>query len=248
MQHVWGVTGRAAGVTTGSGRLSAMRVHVERRGQGPAIVFLHGMGVSCESWAAQMAALEDRFTVIAWDLLGHGKSPVPSDETLYSRDGALQDLDDILATLDEKPILVGHSLGGYLCLAYAATRPDAIRGMVVIATGPGFRDPEKREAWNARSRRNAHRFGVERQVAGLNLQHDGLVMESLAQIAVPTLALAGSADLAAYSGSAKYLARKMPNARFVEIAGGEHSMHEDSHAPEIAKEIADFAAELPPVA
>jgi pimeloyl-ACP methyl ester carboxylesterase len=223
-----------------------MRVHVERRGQGRPIVFLHGMGVSSESFAAQMSALEDRFTVVAWDLLGHGKSPVPADPELYSRDGALEDLDEILATLDEKPILVGHSLGGYLALAHAATRPGAARGLVVMATGPGFRDAEKREGWNERSRRNAHRFGVEPQVAGLNLQHDSLVMDRLAEIDVPTLALAGSADAPAYSGSAKYLERKMPNARFIEIEGGEHLMHEDSHASEIAKVIADFALELPP--
>jgi len=169
-----------------------------------------------------MGALEDRFTVVAWDLLGHGKSPVPQDPDLYSRDGALEDLDEIVATLDQAPILVGHSLGGYLSLTYAATRPGKIRGMVLIATGPGFRDPEKREAWNARSKRNAHRFGVEPQVAGLNLQHDSLVMEKLAEIDVPTLGLAGTADDASYSGAAKYLERKMPNARYAEVSGGEH--------------------------
>jgi pimeloyl-ACP methyl ester carboxylesterase len=224
--------------------LAAMRVHVERRGQGQPIVFCHGMGTSSASWAAQLEALEDRFAVIAWDLLGHGKSPVPKDPELYSRDGALLDLDDVIATLDEKPVFVGHSLGGYLTLAYAATRPNAVRGMVVMATGPGFRDSAKREAWNARSERNAHRFGVELQVAGLNLQDDGLVMERLSEIDVPTLALAGSEDAPAYSGSAAYLERKMPNARFVEIAGGEHLMHEASHAAEIAKLISDFVSTL----
>jgi pimeloyl-ACP methyl ester carboxylesterase len=206
------------------------------------------MGSSALTWERQLAALEDRFTVIAWDLLGHGKSPVPKDPDLYSRDGALEDLDDVLATLDEKPVLVGHSLGGYLALAHAATRPGKVSGLVVMATGPGFRDVEKREAWNARSNRNAHRFGVELQVAGLNLQHDGLVMESLAGIDVPTLALAGSEDAAAYSHSAAYLERKMPNARFVEISGGKHMMHEDSHAAEIAKLITDFVGALPPAA
>jgi pimeloyl-ACP methyl ester carboxylesterase len=221
-----------------------MRVHVERRGQGQPIVFCHGMGTSSASWAAQLEALEEHFLVVAWDLLGHGQSPVPKDPAQYSRDSALSDLDEVVATLHEKPVLVGHSLGGYLALAYAATRPNALRGMVVMATGPGFRDSEKREAWNARSHRNAHRFGVESQVAGLNLQHDGLVMERLTEIDVPTLALAGTADAPAYSGSAAYLERKMPNARFVEIDGGEHSMHEDSHAPEIAKLISDFVSKL----
>jgi pimeloyl-ACP methyl ester carboxylesterase len=224
-----------------------MRVYSERRGQGQPIVFLHGMGSSSATWTAQLDALEDRFLLVAWDLLGHGQSPVLPDPALYSRDGALEDLDDVIATLSdgkEKPVLVGHSLGGYLALAYAATRPGAVRGLVVMATGPGFRDSEKRNAWNERSNRNAHRFGVELQVAGLNLQHDGLVMERLTEIDVPTLALAGGEDAAPYSRSAAYLARKMPDARFVEIAGGKHMMHEDSHAPEIAKLVADFVEGL----
>jgi pimeloyl-ACP methyl ester carboxylesterase len=220
---------------------------MENRGRGDPIVFLHGMGSSSETWAAQMAALEGRFTVVAFDLLGHSQSPVPKDPALYSRDGALADLDAVVATLDQKPVLVGHSLGGYLSLAYAATRRGSVRGMVVMATGPGFRDAEKREAWNARSERNAHRFGVELQVAGLNLQRDGLVMESLAALDVPTLVLAGTEDAAPYSTSGDYLERKMPNARFVAIEGGKHMMHEESHADEIATRIAGFVEALPAV-
>ena len=107
---------------------------------------------------------------------------------------------------------------------------------------------EKRAAWNERSNRNAHRFGVETRVAGLNLQHDGLVMERLPEIDIPTLALSGGEDAAPYSHSAAYLERKMPNARAIEIAGGKHMMHEDSHAAEIAVLIADFVGQLPPVA
>lgn len=227
-----------------------MRVYMELRGEGPPIVFVHGMGVSSQSWAAQMSALEDRFTVASFDLLGHGASPVPEDPALYSRDGALEDLDDVLDAVRAEagdsplPVLVGHSLGGYLCLAYAATRPGRVRGLVVMATGPGFRDAEKREGWNARSRRNAHRFGVEVRVAGLNLQQDSLVMDALPKLELPTLALAGSADDDAYARSARYLARKMPDARFVEIEGGEHSMHEGSHAAQIASEIAGFTSGL----
>ena len=117
--------------------------------------------------------------------------------------------------------------------------------MIVMATGPGFRDSEKRDAWNARSERNAHRFGVELQVAGLNLQHDGLVMESLATLDVPTLVLAGSEDAAPYTSSGVYLERKMPDARFVAIEGGQHMMHEKSHAAEIARLIQGFVDALP---
>lgn len=218
-----------------------MRVHVTRGGAGRPIVFLHGMGTSAASWSKVAELLGDRFETVAIDLIGHGDSPVPDDPDEYRRDRVLADIDDVLATLSEPPVLVGHSLGGYLALAYAATRPGAVRALVVLATGPGYRDDAKREAWNERSRRNAHRFGVPVQVTTLNLQEDSLVMDSLAVIDVPVLALSGTADRPEYAASGEYLARKMPNARFVPVDGGDHLMHEATHANEIATLIAEFA-------
>jgi pimeloyl-ACP methyl ester carboxylesterase len=221
-----------------------------RAGQGtPPIVFVHGMGSSSATWAECMALLQDRFLVVAVDLLGHGASPVPDDPAEYTRDRALDDLDELLAALEaetgSRAVIVGHSLGGYLALAHAATRPGAARGIVVLNTGPGFRDPEKREGWNAMSRRNAHRFGVPVQVAELNLQHDSVVMDRLADMTTPTLVLAGSLDRPDYTNSGQYLERKMPHARLRVVEGGEHSMHEHTHAAEVAAAIAVFIAELP---
>jgi pimeloyl-ACP methyl ester carboxylesterase len=220
------------------------RVHLTREGSGPPLVLLHGIGATSATWATCSALLRDRYTVVAFDLLGHGGSPVPEDPAEYARDRALDDIDDVLATLDAPAVLVGHSLGGYLALAHAATRPGVARGVVVLNTGPGFRDPEKREAWNARSRRNAHRFGVPPQVAEMNLQEDGVVMERLAEMDVPTLVLAGGDDRAEYAAAGEYLARKMPACRFTLVPGGGHAMHEDSHAAEVAALIDDFARGL----
>ncbi|MEQ1699340.1 MAG: alpha/beta fold hydrolase [Ilumatobacteraceae bacterium] len=223
-----------------------MRLHVVRDGAGnPPIVFLHGMGSSSATWAECMAQLAGEHDVIAIDLLGHGSSPVPDDPAEYNRDRALTDIDEVLATLGAPAVLVGHSLGGYLALAHAATRPGAVRGIVVLNTGPGFRDPEKREGWNERSRRNAARFGVPVQAAELNLQHDSVVMDRLAEMATPTLVLAGSADRPEYTSSGEYLQRKMPHARLQVIEGGEHSMHESSHAADVVAAIRTFIAELP---
>jgi pimeloyl-ACP methyl ester carboxylesterase len=190
-----------------------------------------------------MTLLMDRYTVVGFDLLGHGKSPVPEDPAEYTRDRALDDVDDIIASLDGPVVLVGHSLGGYLALAHAATRRGVAKGIVVLNTGPGFRDAEKREAWNERSRRNAHRFGVPPQAAELNLQEDGVVMESLTEMMVPTLVLAGTADREEYAGAGKYLERKMPDARFQALEDGAHAMHEDTHAEEVAKIVDQFATE-----
>lgn len=226
----------------------ATRLHTVRRGDGAPIVFVHGMGTSAATWERCMDLLADRYTVVAVDLLGHGDSPVPEDPREYTRDRALADLDDVLADLTSHggpaPVLVGHSLGGYLALAHAATRPGALRGIVVLNTGPGFRDPEKREGWNERSRRNAHRFGVPEQVTTMNLQEDSVVMDRLADIATPTLVLAGGDDRPEYTASGQYLERKMPDARLGVVDGGGHSMHEDSHATDVAELIADFVADL----
>ena len=222
------------------------RLHVVARGSGAPIVFLHGMGTSAATWNRCMELLDDRFTVVAPDLLGHGDSPVLDDPSEYTRDRTLVDVDDILAGLDAPPVLVGHSLGGYLALAYAATRPDAVSGVVVLNTGPGYRDDAKREEWNARSRRNAHRFGVPEQVTTMNLQEDSVVMDRLADMTTPTLVLAGGDDRPEYTGAGQYLERKMPHARLVVVDGGEHSMHEDSHAAEVAELIASFVDELEP--
>lgn len=230
--------------TTAASGAAGPRVRVERRGSGSPIVFLHGMGASSATWAACMSLLEDRHTVVALDLLGHGGSPVPEDPAAYTRDAALADVDDVLATLDEPAVLVGHSLGGYLALAHAATRPGAARGVVVLNTGPGYRDPAKREEWNARSRRNAHRFGVAPQAAELNLQHDSVVMDRLAEMDVPTLVLAGDADRPEYAAAGAYLARKMPRCRFVSIAGGGHAMHEVTHAEDVARLVEEHVRSL----
>ena len=221
-----------------------MRVNVVQRGTGQPIVFLHGIGSSSATWSNVMGLLEDRFTVAAIDLLGHGGSPVPDDPAEYTRDRALDDIDELISSFDEPAVLVGHSLGGYLALAHAATRPGAAKGIVVVNTGPGFRDPEKREGWNERSRRNAHRFGVVPQAAELNLQEDSVVMDRAADTQTPTLVMAGDADRPEYSGAGQYLERKMPNARFVSIGGGDHAMHEESHATEVADLIVEFIESL----
>jgi pimeloyl-ACP methyl ester carboxylesterase len=82
-------------------------------------------------------------------------------------------------------------------------------------------------------------------VTTLNLQEDSVVMDRLAEMTTPTLVLAGSADRPEYTGAGEYLERKMPDARLVVVDGGGHSMHEDTHAGDVAELVAAFVDQLP---
>jgi len=93
------------------------------------------MGSSSATWTRGMDLLADRFTVAAVDLMGHGRSPVTADPADYTRDRTLRDIDDVLADIGAPTALVGHSLGGYLALAHAATRPGVASALVVPHLG-----------------------------------------------------------------------------------------------------------------
>lgn len=118
------------------------QLYSERRGSGtPAIVFLHGLGASGRYWYGVVEHLEGNGRQLQLvDLLGFGRSPWP--DLAYTVDDHLAVLDDwrAVAGLQETPlVLVGHSLGALLALAWAG-RTSLVGGAVLIAL-PVYRDP-----------------------------------------------------------------------------------------------------------
>lgn len=215
------------------------KLHCERTGVGPPLVATHGVGSSSKTWAGQVPVFSQHFEVTSWDLRGHGSSERPEDPNCYSRDAALGDLADVvLGAASEVPaVLIGHSLGGYLSMALAITQPSLVKTLVLIATGPGFRDPEARDQWNAGMDKMAASFDLPGYVAGIAEQPDALVMDGLASIKAPTLLIVGERDKR-YHGGCSYLERKL-GARLVMIEGGGHMVHE-THAEEVNKAIEAF--------
>ena len=81
------------------------------RGEGPAVVLIHGITSSSRTWRAVMDGLAERHTVLAPDLLGHGRSGKPRGD--YSLGAYASGVRDLMAVLGiEKGTIVGHSLGG----------------------------------------------------------------------------------------------------------------------------------------
>jgi len=98
-------------------------------GLGPPIIFLHGMSWDRRIWQPVIARLSDRFRCVCVDLPGHGESrdlPKTSDYQLDAVAVRLHRLFQRLAI--EKPLLVGHSLGGAIASFYAAQFP--VRGTI----------------------------------------------------------------------------------------------------------------------
>ncbi len=139
-------------------------------------------------------------------------------------------------------MLGGHSLGGYLSLAHAITRPGRTRALVLVAAGPGFRDPAARERWNASMERAAPRVGLPVAVAGLARMDDDLVLARLGDIDVPALLLVGSED-ARFRPGVDVLAAKLPRAELVVLESAGHAIHEE-RADEVNTAIRAFLLDL----
>ena len=110
-----------------------------KEGSGPALLLLHGLGCDHTTWQPVIQALSRRYTVIAPDLLGHGRSAKPRAD--YSVGGYANGMRDLLTVLGiDKVTVVGHSLGGGVAMQFAYQFPERTERMILVA--PGGLGPE----------------------------------------------------------------------------------------------------------
>lgn len=104
-------------------------VHVARRGQGPPLLLLHGIGHRWQAWEPVMDQLAEAHEVIAMDLPGFGRSPLPADGRPLDMASTVARFPALLAELGVvRPHVAGNSLGGAIALELAAA------GLVASAT------------------------------------------------------------------------------------------------------------------
>jgi len=121
------------------GEVDGLSLHYVVEGRGPAtIVLVHGLGGFAESWRYTVEALASRARVYAVDLPGFGRSAKPRGRyalTFFAR--ALHGFLDAVGA--GQVSLVGHSLGGAVCVTYALTRPARVERMALVGgLVPGF--------------------------------------------------------------------------------------------------------------
>jgi len=223
-------------------------IHYQVTGSGhPPLLLTHGYGATSAMFGPNLPAAGTQ--VVTWDIRGHGGSESPADADSYSADAALADMAALLAELGiERAVLGGHSLGGYLSLDFTLRHPDQVAGLVLIGTGPGFRNDAARYDWNRRAHKTAARLeerglaalgssselqGQHGDVGGLALaarhtltQRDAHVIDGLASIQAPALVIVG-ADDAPFQAAADYMAGKLPRARKVVIPAAGHAPNVD---------------------
>ncbi len=145
---------------------------VEAQGEGMPILFSCGFCTTRENWRAHVAPLNAiGMKVVLWDYRGHGRSEVPEDQAAYTLDQVLDDMGRVLewAAPGEPAVLAGHSLGGMASLHFASRHPERVRALVVMGSGPGFKNPEAAARWAAQVEKTGSILrakGIEAFLAG----------------------------------------------------------------------------------
>ena len=115
--------------------LHGHRVSFQAAGSGEQLlVLLHGITSTSDAWRRVMPRLAERYTVIAPDLIGHGRSAKPRGD--YSLGAYAAGVRDLLAVLGfERVTVVGHSFGGGIAMQFAYLFPEYTERMALISSG-----------------------------------------------------------------------------------------------------------------
>lgn len=126
--------------------LNNLAYHLETEGSGPALLLLHGFTGSVRAWDEVRPALASRASVIAVDLIGHGRTASPPDAARYTLAWSANDLVSLIdgLGLDEVDVL-GYSMGGRMALHFAVYHPQRVRTLILESASPGIEDPLERQ-------------------------------------------------------------------------------------------------------
>jgi pimeloyl-ACP methyl ester carboxylesterase len=128
---------RYAGPASRFVEVEGMAVHYRDRGEGPAVLLLHGSSSSLHTWEDWSDRLTPTHRVVAVDLPGHGLTG-PHPEGRYATRDTVAFLDAFAEAIDlDRFALVGSSMGGRIAWAYTVLHPERVDGLVLVSAA-GF--------------------------------------------------------------------------------------------------------------
>jgi 2-succinyl-6-hydroxy-2,4-cyclohexadiene-1-carboxylate synthase len=134
----------------------------KRTGEGSPLLLLHGFTGSADEWDELIPHLAPLRTTLAVDLIGHGRSPAPTDRERYTMERCVA---DVLALLDGLDLgrcdVLGYSMGGRVALHLAAAAPERVGRLILESASPGIADPAERAARAASDEALAARVEAE---------------------------------------------------------------------------------------
>lgn len=121
---------------------AGVRIRFDVRGEGPPILFLHGLACGRRMWAGALRRLASDYRCIVPDFPGHGASSTPDEPHHYGEAAFAR---AALAVLDhlgiERAVVVGHSMGGGIAYELAIAHPARVAALCTVDTGSGSDDP-----------------------------------------------------------------------------------------------------------
>ncbi len=115
-------------------------------GEGPPLFLIHGIGAARDTWRFLVPTLTQHFTVITYDLRGHGTSPLAQGE--FGLDDLVNDLEQVRERSGfEEAHFAGHSLGGMIGPAYAEKHPDRVLSLGLLSTAAGRTEEDSEKVW-----------------------------------------------------------------------------------------------------
>jgi 3-oxoadipate enol-lactonase len=220
-------------------------------GGDPPVVLVHGDWTDSGIWARLIPPLRDDFRVIAYDELGYGGSPPPTEA--YTQLGNLRALLDRLGL--DRVTLVAHSGGANAALGLAVTEPGRVAALALVA--PGLRDypwPTDGPLWAASGQRSAVAVGLRTHAAAQTLPRrragetgivrqaraqfrraaaawdktsvlcmDGpAVYEELARVTMPTVVMVGEHEYPMVDQASRDIAAHIGGATLTTVPGADH--------------------------
>jgi pimeloyl-ACP methyl ester carboxylesterase len=120
------------------------QLHYEDYGKGAPVLLVHGLGSSTRDWEYQIPELAAHYRVIAIDIRGHGRSDKPRER--YSIAGFAEDVRALIEHLGlDRVHLVGISMGGMIGFQLGVDRPELLKSLCIVNSGPEVKAKSPRD-------------------------------------------------------------------------------------------------------